>query len=205
MTTPTPTPSTITPSTINPGRTALLAMDFQNGIVPLAPDADALVERVKGAIDDVRAAGGTIGHVRVAFTENDWAAVPETNKSFTAVATARMLHHEGTASQIDERLRPQDGDIVVRKIRYSSISTTDLHDQLTDRGIDTLVLAGISTSGVVLSTLIDTADRDYRVYVLSDGTADPDPETHRVLVDKVFPSRAHVIDTTELRGLLQSA
>ncbi|MET8950365.1 hypothetical protein ACWEO4_23365 [Streptomyces sp. NPDC004393] len=51
----------------------------------------------------------------------------------------------------------------------------------------------------------DAADRDYRVYVLTDGIADSDPETHQVLVDEVFPSRAHLIDTTGLRELLQSA
>ena len=196
-----------TPSlpTIAPERTALLVMDFQNGIVPIAPDSDALVERVKDTIAEVRAAGGTIGYVRVAFTEDDWSAVPDTNKSFSAVAAAKMLHHEDDATQIDARITPEDGDIVVRKIRYGSGSTTDLHEQLGDRGIDTLVLAGISTSGVVLSTVIDAADRDYRVFVLSDGVADPDAETHRVLVEKVFPSRAHVIDTTVLRQLLRSA
>ncbi|MEV0739635.1 isochorismatase family protein [Streptomyces sp. NPDC050549] len=68
---------------------------------------------------------------------------------------------------------PEDGDVVVRKIRHGSGSTTDLHQQLSDRGIDTLVLAGISTSGVVLSTVMDATDRDYRVLVLSDGVADP--------------------------------
>lgn len=197
--------STTTLHTIVPERTALLAMDFQNGIVPLAPDSDALVERVRGAIADVRAAGGTIGYVRVAFTEDDWTRVPETNKAFTAVASAKMLHHEDSATRIDERITPEDGDIVVRKIRFGSGSTTDLHQQLSDRGIDTLVLTGISTSGVVLSTLIDAADRDYRVVVLADGVADPDPETHRVLLDNVFPSRAHILDIAGLRELLRSA
>ncbi|MFI6275481.1 MFS transporter [Streptomyces sp. NPDC050988] len=67
------------------------------------------------------------------------------------------------------------------------------------------VLIGISTSGVVLSTLIDVADRDYRVYVLTDGLADSGPEVHRILVDKVFPSRAHLIDTTQLSELLKAA
>ncbi|MFG2479582.1 cysteine hydrolase family protein [Streptomyces fagopyri] len=197
--------STTTLHTIVPERTALLAMDFQNGIVPLAPDSDALVERVRGAIADVRAAGGTIGYVRVAFTEDDWTRVPETNKAFTAVAAAKMLHHEDSATRIDERITPEDGDIVVRKIRFGSGSTTDLHQQLSDRGIDTLVLTGISTSGVVLSTLIDAADRDYRVVVLADGVADPDPETHRVLLDNVFPTRAHILDIAGLRELLRSA
>ncbi|AQW55865.1 MULTISPECIES: cysteine hydrolase family protein [Streptomyces] len=190
---------------IDPRRTALLAMDFQNGIVAIAPEPDALIERVKGAMADVRAAGGTIGYVRVAFTEDDWAKVPATNKTFSAVAAARMMHHEEDATQIDGRIAPEDGDIVVRKIRFGSVSTTDLHEQLHNRGIDTLILSGISTGGVVLSTLIDAADRDYRVFVLTDGVADPDPEVNRVLVNEVFPSRAHLIDTTQLPELLKSA
>ncbi|MEV2214895.1 cysteine hydrolase [Streptomyces sp. NPDC050997] len=190
---------------LDPQRTALLAMDFQYGIIDHIPGADALVERVGGAIADVRAAGGTIGYVRVAFTDDDWAAVPETNKSFSAVAAAKMLNHEEAATQIDVRIAPEDGDIVVRKIRYGAGSTTDLHQQLRDRDIDTLILSGISTSGVVLSTLIDVADRDYRVYVLTDGIADPDPEVNRILTNDVFPSRAHLIDTTQLPELLKAA
>ncbi|MFC1429826.1 cysteine hydrolase family protein [Streptacidiphilus sp. N1-3] len=198
------TPATPALPAIDPKRTALLAMDFQNGILAVVPDPDALVERVRVAIADVRAAGGTIGYVRVAFTEDDWAAVPETNKTFSAVAAAKWMHHEDEATQIDGRIAPEDGDIVVRKIRIGAVSTTDLHQQLRDRGIDTLVLSGISTGGVVLSTLIDTADRDYRVYVLTDGVADPRPEVHQVLVNEVFPSRAHLIDTIGLRELLTS-
>ncbi|MFE7168601.1 cysteine hydrolase family protein [Streptomyces sp. NPDC057616] len=193
-----------TPS-IDPARTALLAMDFQNGIVAQVPESDALVNRVKDVIADVRAAGVTVGYVRVAFTEDDWATIPATNKTFSAVAAAKLMHHEDDATRIDTRITPEDGDIVVRKIRFGAGSTTDLHEQLRDRGIDTLVLSGISTSGVVLSTLIDAADRDYRVYVLTDGVADSRPEVHRVLLDEVFPSRAHLIDTAELRELLKTA
>src|SRR6266567_1856863 len=100
-------------------------------------------------------------------------------------------------------LEPQPGDIVVRKTRVGAMSTTELDRQLRDRGIDTLVLAGISTSGVVLSTVVEAADRDYRLYVLSDGTEDPDAETRDVLLGKVFPRRAQVIDTAEFRTLLQ--
>ncbi|MGW1087394.1 cysteine hydrolase family protein [Streptomyces sp. NPDC002596] len=190
---------------IDPKRTALLAMDFQNGIVASVAEPDALVERVGGAIADVRATGGTIGYVRVAFTEDDWAAVPATNKTFSGVAAAKMMHHEDATTQIDERIAPEDGDIVVRKIRFGPGSTTDLHQQLRDRDIDTLILSGISTSGVVLSTLIDAADRDYRIYVLTDGVADHHLDVHRILLDHVFPSRAHLIDTAQLAELLKAA
>ena len=61
---------------------------------------------------------------------------------------------------------------------------------------------GGTTSGVVLSTLVEAADRDYRLYVLSDGTEDPDEQTRDVLLGQVFPRRAQVIDTATLRGLL---
>lgn len=118
--------------TITPARTALPAMDFQNAIVPLAPEPEALPARVQDAITAVRAVGGTIGHVRVAFTLDDWEAVPDRNMSFSAVAAAKAMHHEDATTQIHEAIAPRDEDIVVRKIRYGATSTTGLHEQLAD-------------------------------------------------------------------------
>lgn len=192
---------------LDPTHTALLVMDCQPAILTLLPeggDGEALLGRVEGAIAGVRANGGTIAYVRVGFTEADWDAIPATNKSFAPLAQHRVMHHEDPAAAIHERLAPQDGDIIVRKIRYSGMSTTDLDQQLRERGITTLVVSGISTSGVVLSTVMDAADRDYQLYVLSDGVADPDTEVHNVLLHQVFPSRAHIIDTAELHALLRA-
>ena len=188
---------------LDPKRTALLVMDFQQGVLQRMPGLEPLVGRVRRAIADVRDHGGTIGYVRVAFTEEDWAAVPAANPIFAQVAQNRMMHHEDPATAIHGSLAPQPGDIVVRKTRVGAMSTTDLDRQLRDRGIDTLVLAGISTSGVVLATVIEAADRDYRLYVLSDGTEDLDEQTRDVLLGKVFPRRAQVIDTAALRTLLR--
>ncbi|MCX4538804.1 cysteine hydrolase (plasmid) [Streptomyces sp. NBC_00841] len=192
---------------LDPARTALLVMDYQPAILALLPesgDCEALLGRVEGAIADVRTNGGTIAYVRVGFTETDWDAIPAVNKSFAPVARHRVMHHEDPATAIHERLAPQDSDIIVRKIRYGGMSTTDLDQQLRERGITTLVVSGISTGGVVLSTVIDAADRDYQLYVLSDGVADPDTEVHDVLLHRVFPSRAHIIDTAELHALLRA-
>jgi nicotinamidase-related amidase len=189
---------------LDPAHTALLVMDYQPAILAvLAEDRDceALLDRVEGAIADVRANGGTIAYVRVGFTDADWDAIPAANKSFAPLAQHRVMHHEDPATAIHDRLAPQDGDITVRKIRYGGISTTDLDQQLRERGITNLVVSGISTSGVVLSTVIDAADRDYQLYVLSDCVADPDTEVHNVLLHKVLPSRAHIIDTAELHAL----
>ncbi|WP_406158460.1 cysteine hydrolase family protein [Streptomyces canus] len=192
---------------LEPTHTALLVMDYQPAILAFVPegeDRNALLGRVEGAIADVRAQGGTIAYVRVGFSDADWDAIPASNKSFAPLAQHRV-HHEDPAAAIHERLAPQDGDIIVRKIRYGGMSTTELDQRLRERGITTLVVSGISTSGVVLSTVIDAADLDYQLYVLSDGVADPDTEVHNVLLHKVFPSRAHIIDTAELHALLRAA
>ncbi|MFF2144524.1 cysteine hydrolase [Kitasatospora sp. NPDC058190] len=193
---------------LDPAHTALLVMDYQPAIILAAlPDdgeREALLGRVEGAIADVRAGGGTIAYVRVGFTEADWDAIPAANKSFAPLARYRAMHHEDPAAFIDERLAPQDGDIVVRKIRHGGMSTTDLDQQLRERGITTLVVSGITTSGAVLSTVVDAADRDYRLYVLSDGVADPNSEAHDVLLRGVLPSWAHIIDTVELPALLRA-
>jgi nicotinamidase-related amidase len=187
---------------LDPKRTALLVMDFQPGVLQRMPGLEPLLGRVRRAIADVRDHGGTIGYVRVAFTEEDWAAVPAANPIFARAAQDRTMHHEDPATAIHDSLAPQPGDIVVRKTRVGAMSTTDLDRQLRDRGINTLVLAGISTSGVVLATVVEAADRDYRLYVLADGTEDPDAQTRDVLLGKVFPRRAQVIDTATLRTLL---
>ena len=78
------------------------------------------------------------------------------------------------------------------------LSTTGLDAQLHDRGGDTLVLAGISTSGVLLSTVRDASDRDHRVIVLADASADPEPDVHAFLTERIFPRQAEVVTVAEL-------
>ena len=184
-------------------RTALLVMDYQNGIIGRLADADALLARVAHAIAVVRKHGGHIGYVRVAFDDADFDAIPPTSQFAALVATSgRAMHAGSPATAVHGSVAPEPGDIMVRKTRVGAFSTTDLADQLRAHQIDTLVLAGISTSGVVLSTVRDAADRDYRVFVLADASADPVPGVHEFLTEKIFPRQARVITTAELEQLL---
>ena len=119
------------------------------------------------------------------------------------VGTApQAFHNDSPNTAVHDRVAPEPGDIIVRKVRVGAFSTTDLDAQLRERDIDTLILAGISTSGVVLSTVRDAHDRDYRVVVLADATADPDAEVHAFLTERIFPRQADVITVAELEGLL---
>jgi nicotinamidase-related amidase len=69
--------------------------------------------------------------------------------------------------------------------------------------VHTLILAGIRTGGVVLTTMREAADRDYAVYVLEDASADVDTEVHGVLTQKVFPQQGYVVSTDEFESLLR--
>jgi nicotinamidase-related amidase len=60
-----------------------------------------------------------------------------------------------------------------------------------------VVLTGVATSGVVLSTLCEAADKDFRITVLADGCADADNEVHQILTGKVFKRAADVIRVEE--------
>ena len=182
------------PITLDPAKTALLIMDMQNGIVGRYADPAQIIGRLQAAKAAAAKAGVTVAYVRLGFTDEDYAAIPARNKAFSQIGADRNFTNDSPASQIVERLAPGDSDIVVRKTRYGAFSTTDLAGQLEQRGIDTLVLSGIATSGIVLSTVRDAADRDYKLYVLSDGCADRDPQVHEVLLEKVFPRQADVID-----------
>ena len=194
------------PAPIDPTRAALLVMDYQHGIVGMIDDADALLQRATDAIALMRARGGHVGYVRVAFTDDDLQAIPATSRMGARIAASpQAFHADAPATQIHDQIAPRDGDIIVRKTRVGAFSTTDLAQQLADRGIDTLILAGISTSGVVLSTVRDGSDRDYRLVVLADATADPDPAVHELLLEKVFPRQADVITLAELERLLSDA
>ena len=177
-------------------------MDYQAAIVARVPEADELVERARAALDLVRDWGGHVGYVRVAFEDDDF-DFPESSRMGMSVRdSGRAFHADSPTTAIDERIAPASGDVVVRKTRVGAFSTTDLHDQLQDLGVDTVVLAGISTSGVVLSTVIEAHDLDYRVLVLADACADTDPEVHTFLLERIFPRRGAVIALAELPALL---
>lgn len=176
--------------------TALLLLDLIPAVVPAFGGDDALLERLNGAAAAARAASVPVIYVRVAFRAGH-PEVSSSNQLFSSVVGMMDFTETIPATAIHEKVAPQEGDITVLKRRVSSFSGSDLDVVLRSLRIERIVLAGVLTSGVVLSTVRDAADRDFEIVVLSDGCADGDPEVHRVLVEKVFPMQATVTTVDE--------
>lgn len=179
-------------------------MDFQGTILATIPNPDFIIEKTKSAIEATRMAGGAVAFVRVAFEPGELAAFPAHSamgQRMNALGEAVLAEAPGT--QIDQRLSPQPDDISVRKSRVGPFSTTDLDQQLRRRNIDTLLVCGIHTSGCVLTTVRDGHDLDYRLIVISDCCADPDPSMHEFLVAKILPKQAEVVALNDVLGALE--
>jgi nicotinamidase-related amidase len=185
---------------VNPSSTALLLMDFQRAMIGALDEdsAGSAVANAEAALKWARANKVCVAHIRVGFEPTEAADIPDTNKAFAPVRDAGMLLNGAPEAEIVDLVKAADHERVFRKTRFGSFSTTALGPWLAAANVDTVVLAGLTTSGVVLSTVREAADPDLRVVVLRDAVADPDPVVHEVLIERVFPAQADVVSTEEL-------
>ena len=174
----------------------LLVMDIQQGIVGRFGDTAGYLDRLAQAIAAARAAGIPVAYVRVGFRPGH-PEISARDKTFAAIASSHALNDDDPAARIHPAVAPEPHDLVITKRRVSAFAGSDLDVVLRGLSVSTLVLAGIATSGVVLSTLRQAADLDYGLVVLADGCLDTDPEVHRVLTEKVFPRQADMLSVAD--------
>jgi nicotinamidase-related amidase len=187
---------------LDPKTSALLVMDFQTAVVEMiATEKDALLSRTSKLIEGARQAGMRVIYIVVGFRPG-YPEVSPRNQSFGTLRESGRFTDGSAGTQVHPAVAPKPGEVVVTKHRVSAFVGTDLDMILRANGIETLVLAGIATSGVVLSTVRHAADADYRLVIVEDCGADRDPDVHRVLMEKVFPRQAAVVKMEEVvRGL----
>lgn len=180
-------------------RTAVLAMDCQAGVLSIyVQPLEDFLNRASNVLAAARTAGMKVIYVQVGFRPG-LPEVSSKNKLFAGLK-ANPQHQQlfqGSAGAIDPALGPEPQDIVVMKHRVSAFTGTDLDMLLRANEIETLVLFGVATSGVVLSTLLHGFDSDYRCIVIADCCADRDTELHRILVTQFFPNRGEVLTAEE--------
>ncbi|EQC1489531.1 isochorismatase family cysteine hydrolase [Klebsiella aerogenes] len=183
---------------------ALLVMDFQkiilNNFLP-QESAGEVIRNTTSLISAARAAGVPVIYVSVGFRKG----YPEVSKNNTIFSSIKengifMADNESTAIHAD--VAPAENEAVIVKRRVGAFSFTELDMILRAQGIETLILTGVTTSGVVLSTVGQAFDLDYRLVVVSDCCADPDHDTHLFLLEKILPQHAFVTRSSEVSEAL---
>lgn len=183
---------------IDPKTTALLVMDFQTWIVDgYAVDKEALLKRTARVIQAARNAQVMVIYVVVGFRVG-YPEVSSRNMTFSKVKEHSLFVAGGDGLEIHPAIAPRPGEVVVTKHRVSAFAGTDLDMILRANGIETLLLTGITTSGVVLSTVRYAFDADYRLVVVADCCSELDDHVRRTLIEEIFTQQAAVVTSRDV-------
>jgi nicotinamidase-related amidase len=183
---------------LDPKRTALVLIDLQNAVVGMntVPHTAAQVVENSGKLADAfRVHGAPVVYVRVDL--NDFMKLP-----------VDQPHHRGdqplpaTASEIAPSAGFQHGDILVTKRHWGAFAGTDLEQQLKSRGIDTVVLTGISTNAGVESTARQGTGLGFAFVLVEDACSAQSVEHHRFAFENIFPRLTRVRSTDEVLAAL---
>jgi nicotinamidase-related amidase len=172
---------------------ALCILDIQGGILSLMGDiaAAAYLSNLTPIVTSARTKGIPIIHITTAFRTNH----PELAATSQFASIAKTNAYEiGSPSTAIPAAILDPSDIQIVKKRVSGFAGNDLEIVLRGLKIETLVIAGVATSGAVLSTVRQAKDLDFGLILLRDLCWDKDEEVQRVLMEKVFPRQADVVE-----------
>lgn len=179
--------------------TALLVMDMQSGILANFPGTENVIKNISEAIEFARNKNIQIIFATLGF-KNGAAEISPNNKVFAATREHIANINLKEFSKVHAALKQKENDIYVTKRRVSAFTGSELEVVLRSKGIQHLILTGVATSGIVLSTTTEASDKDFRITVLSDGCADRDEEVHRVLTTKILLRHANVLTIEEWKN-----
>ena len=186
--------------------TALLIADFYADSMGTLPHAveRGVVQRTVGLQAAARAAGLMVCYCATVFRPG-YPEISERNKTFSARKASGQPAVFDPLEVIHPDVRPRDGEVVVGKHRVNALFGTGLDVALTGNNIDTIILLGYATSGVVLSTTRYASDRDYRLYIVADCCADSDPEVHDFLIGRILNRQADIVTADEAIAAIEAA
>ena len=186
-------------------RTALLIADFYAEMMGSLPHAVSrnCIEKTQALQAQARRAQILICYSATVFRPG-YVEVSDRNKIFSQRKRSGQPAIADPLAVIHAAVKPIPGEPVVGKHRVNAFYGTDLGVILTANDVDTLVILGYATSGVVLSTTRYAADADYRVVIVEDCCADTDAAVHDFLCQKIFPRQADVVGSVDVIHALSS-
>jgi nicotinamidase-related amidase len=185
----------------DPGRTALVVIDLQHGIVGRgsAPHAGLDVVAAANAVAaSLRKAGGTVVWVHVTPSPDDKDALTPPADAPAVTPGQRPANWAELVPEVDKR--PED--LFITKRQWGAFYGTELDLQLRRRGIETIILCGISTNIGVESTARDAFERGYSQVFVEDATAARTAEEHEFTMKVTFPRIGRVRSTAEVLAAL---
>lgn len=194
-----------------PEKTALLVVDMQNFFVEEGqalevPPARALAPNINRLADTMRSKGGTVVWIRMTLNDEDletWSVFLPFNGDrdrFKPVIEGEYGH------QIWKELEVKPEDLIVNKRRFSAFiqGSSDLHEQLQERGIDTLIIVGTLTNVCCESTGRDAMMLNYRVLMVADANATLTEEAHKAALMSIMFVFGDVQSTDDVIKLLDA-
>lgn len=156
----------------------LLIVDFVNGFAD--PESfgggniGPAIERTRGLLAEARRRKWPVAHTRIVFQDDG----ADANVFTLKVPTLLDLHEHSPGSQIVPQLQPAGGELVVRKTHPSGFFGTQLASWLSHRGVQTLLVAGCTTSGCVRASVVDAMCHGFRPLVVTDCVGDRSLQAH---------------------------
>ncbi len=156
----------------------LLIVDFVNGFADPGSfgggNIGPAIECTRGLLDEARAREWPVAHTRIVFQDDG----ADANVFTLKVPTLLALHEDSPGSQIVSQLQPRAGELVVRKTNPSGFFGTQLASWLASRGVQTLLVAGCTTSGCVRASVVDAMCHGFRPLVVTDCVGDRSLQAH---------------------------
>ncbi len=182
-------------------RTALIIVDFVNGFVD--PDVfgggntlDA-AEATVGLLNTFRERGLPVVFTRIVYAEDGSDAGIWCEKA----PRLRDLTEANPASHVIDILKPDEGEIVIRKTQPSAFFDTNLSSLLRGRNIDAVAIAGATTSGCVRATVVDAISANFRPTVISDCVGDRAQGPHEANLFDMQQKYANLIHSSEIESV----
>ena len=194
---------------LSPAKTALIVVDMQNFFVEEGqalevPAARALAPNINRLAETVRATGGTVVWIKMTLNDEDlekWSVFIPFNGErdrFRPVIEGEYGH------EIWKELEVKPEDLIVNKRRFSAFiqGSSDIHEQLQKRGIDTLLIVGTLTNVCCESTARDAMMLNYRVLMVDDANATISEEAHKAALMSIMFVFGDVQSTDNVIDLL---
>ncbi|KAF2815459.1 Isochorismatase hydrolase [Mytilinidion resinicola] len=195
-----------TPGHYGASQTALLLLDFHSLFVQKAagPAGAAALETAAHMRTWAKSQGIQVIHCLVDVNAKPFPTCkdPERLAAFAAAMKS------GGAEEPAELLGGGGDEATFLRVpgHVSALKSPGLSDYLEKKGLKSLILMGLSTSGCVMRTAVMAGDAEYVVTVISDGCADPMQEVHDIMIGKVLANRGYVTTAAEFQeGFAKSA